>query len=243
MPPFDQALSSRLPDPRTAETRQRIIETALRLFAEHGFRGVSVRDLSAAAAVNVAAVNYHFGSKQGLYHTIFETVLDEDEARFAAQIDAVAALLGRAGSDPCLLTAAVEALARGLVGRLSAFEHLRLFGVLVARELAFPGELFDLLYRRRAEPVLRLLARLVGAAWGLPPASETVRLTANVLHGNLASLVFSRPILGRQLGWDHYTPQRLDQLTLTITDLICRAIGLPEPKVPTDSRADTGETL
>ena len=263
MPPLDQTLSNRPLDPRTGETRPRIIETSLRLVAEYGFRGVSVRDLSAAAQVNVAAVNYHFGSKQGLYRTIFETVLDEDEGHFAEQLDQVANLLGRAGSDPSLLTAAVEVLARGLVGRLSSFEHLRWFSVLLARELAFPGELFDLLYRRRADPVLRLLARLVGAAWGLAPASESVRLTANVLHGQLASLVFARPILGRQLGWDHYTPERLDQLTRTISDLICRAIGLDAPhrtepalgppicraigqdalRVPQGPCADTGEPL
>ena len=229
MPPLDQTLSARPLDPRTGETRRRIIETALKLFAEHGFRGVSVRDLSAAAQVNVAAVNYHFGSKQGLYRTIFDTVLDEDEGCFARQLDEVGALLGRAGSDPVLLTAAVEILARGLLGRLSAFEHLRWFSVLVARELAFPGELFDLLYHRRVEPVLQLLAQVVGFAWGLAPTSEPVRLTANVLHGQMASLAFTRPILGRQLGWDHYTPERLDQLTGTITDLICRAIGLTIP--------------
>ena len=243
MPPLDQTLSSRTLDPRTGETRQRIIETALRLFAEHGFRGVSVRDLSAAAQVNVAAVNYHFGSKQGLYRTIFETVLDEDEGCFAAQLERVATLLGRAGADPSLLRAAVEVLARGLVGRLSAFEHLRWFSVLVARELAFPGELFDLLYQRRAEPVLRLLAQVVGTAWGLAPTCEAVRLTANVLHGQMASLVFARPILGRQLGWDHDTPQRLDQLTSTITDLICRAIGLDAPRVPPGPRGAAGVSV
>lgn len=226
MPPLDQTLAARPLDPRAAETRRRIIETALKLFAEHGFRGVSVRDLSAAAQVNVAAVNYHFGSKQGLYRTIFDTVLDEDEGCFARQIEEVTALLGRAGSDPVLLAAAVESLAGGVLRRLSAFEHLRWFSVLVARELAFPGELFDLLYRRRVEPVLQLLAQLVGTAWGLAPTSEAVRLTANVLHGHMASLAFTRPILGRQLGWDHATPERLDQLTGTVTDLICRAIGL-----------------
>ena len=229
MPPLDQTLSARPLDPRTGETRRRIIETALKLFAEHGFRGVSVRDLSAAAQVNVAAVNYHFGSKQGLYRTIFDTVLDEDEGCFARQIEDVTALLGRAGSDPVLLAAAVESLARGVLGRLSAFEDLRWFSVQVARELAFPGELFDLLYRRRVEPVLQLLAQLVGTAWGLAPASEPVRLTANVLHGHMVSLAFTRPILGRQLGWDQATPERLDQLTGTVTDLICRAIGLTVP--------------
>ncbi len=240
MPPLGQTLSSRPLYLHAGETRRRIIDTALKLFAEHGFRGVSVRDLSAAAQVNVAAVNYHFGSKQGLYHTIFDTVLDEDEGCFARQLDEVGALLVRAGSDSVLLTAAVEILARGLLGRLSTFEHLRWFSVLVARELAFPGELFDLLYRRRVEPVLQLLAQVVGCAWGLAPASEAVRLTANVLHGHMASLAFTRPILGRQLGWEHYTPERLDQLTGTMTDLICRAIGL---KVPDHAEPSLGASI
>ena len=43
-------------DPRTAETRQRLLDESLRLFAEHGFKGVSVRDIAAAAQANVAAL-------------------------------------------------------------------------------------------------------------------------------------------------------------------------------------------
>jgi hypothetical protein len=42
----------------------------------------------------------------------------------------------------------------------------------------------------------------------------------------MANLVFSRPILGRQTGWDQITPGRVDLLTRATTDLICRAIGL-----------------
>jgi AcrR family transcriptional regulator len=229
------------PLPPAGETRQRIIETALRLFAEHGFRGVSVRDLSTAAQVNVAAINYHFGSKQGLYRTIFETVLDEDEVRFAGQIDHVTTLLGRAASDRDLLRVAVESLAGYLAGRLSGPDYRRWFGVLVARELAFPGELFDLLYHRRTEPVLRLLAQLVGAARGLPPACESVCLTANLLHGHMASLVLASPILRHQLGWDHYSEERLAQLTCTITDIICSAIGLGSVQDPKPPRAVTGD--
>jgi AcrR family transcriptional regulator len=217
-------------DPRTAATRQRLIEESLRLFAEHGFKGVPVRDIAAAAQANVAAVSYHFGSKQGLYRTIFETVLDEDEGRFREQIGNVETVLARAGSDPALLAAALDILVSGMIGRLARAEHLRWFSVLVARELAFPGELFDLLYRCRVEPVLHLLARIAGAAWGLPAGSPQVRLAANVAHGHLANLVFARPILWRQLGWDGFTPERVELLARTVSDLVCRAIGLsPSP--------------
>ncbi len=51
----------------TRATRERILETAELLFAEHGFYGVSLRELARAANVNVAAVNYHFGDMKALY--------------------------------------------------------------------------------------------------------------------------------------------------------------------------------
>jgi AcrR family transcriptional regulator len=54
-----------------AETKQAILLTAERLFALHGFQKVSVRDITAEAGVNLASVNYHFGSKDGLLFEIF----------------------------------------------------------------------------------------------------------------------------------------------------------------------------
>lgn len=48
-------------------TRERLIEAACRLFGREGFRRVTVRDICRAARANVAAVNYHFGDKMGLY--------------------------------------------------------------------------------------------------------------------------------------------------------------------------------
>ena len=54
-------------------TRGRIFVAAERLFALMGFAEVSVRDITAEAGVNLAAVNYHFGSKDALLFEIFRT--------------------------------------------------------------------------------------------------------------------------------------------------------------------------
>jgi AcrR family transcriptional regulator len=52
-------------------TRDRILKTAERLFAERGFNGVSVRELASAASVNIASIGYHFRSKEGLLAEVY----------------------------------------------------------------------------------------------------------------------------------------------------------------------------
>lgn len=56
----------------SVDKREHIINTAIKLFASKGFEGTSIRDLAAAADVNVAMVNYYFGSKEKLFESMVE---------------------------------------------------------------------------------------------------------------------------------------------------------------------------
>ena len=68
------------------ETRTRILDAAEELFMQHGFEGTSMRQLTAKARANLAAVNYHFGSKDGLFEAVFRRTLDPmNAARIAEQ--------------------------------------------------------------------------------------------------------------------------------------------------------------
>lgn len=60
----------------TGSTKERILGAAESLFAQRGFDGASLRQLTTAAGVNLAAVNYHFGSKEKLVEQIFRRRLD-----------------------------------------------------------------------------------------------------------------------------------------------------------------------
>ncbi|HJU38295.1 MAG TPA: TetR family transcriptional regulator [Tahibacter sp.] len=68
-------------------TKERILGAAEQLFATHGFAGASLRQVTAAANVNLAAVNYHFGSKENLINEVFRRRLDDLNAHRVEALD------------------------------------------------------------------------------------------------------------------------------------------------------------
>lgn len=116
------------------DTRERLLDAAERHFSEHGFDGSSLREITAAAGANLAAVSYHFGSKEDLFVAVVARrvepinaertrLLDEAERRAEGRalsvetiLEAVISPVVRAGSGgPCVLR---------LVGRAGAESHL-----------------------------------------------------------------------------------------------------------------------
>jgi AcrR family transcriptional regulator len=74
-----------------AATKAAVFNAAERLFALHGFQNVSVRDITAEAGVNLASVNYHFGSKDALLFEIFRkrtSELNRERARMLHEANA-----------------------------------------------------------------------------------------------------------------------------------------------------------
>jgi AcrR family transcriptional regulator len=69
------------------ETRTRILDAAEELFMQHGFEGTPMRLLTAKAGVNLAAVNYHFGSKHALIEAVFRRRLDPMNTARIAELD------------------------------------------------------------------------------------------------------------------------------------------------------------
>ena len=170
------------PLPPAGETRQRIIETALRLFAEHGFRGVSVRDLSTAAQVNVAAINYHFGSKNKLYSEVLGDFLSFAFSRFPIDVGVCP------DSPPA---DRLRAYIRGFLYRMLGdgdplYEKL---GKLLMAEMLEPSEHFIATLERYIEPTYEVLQHIVREL--LPNAVE------DIVHRCAGSIV------GQCLLFDH----------------------------------------
>ena len=84
-------------DALSQDTKSRILDAAELLFMEHGFEATSLRQLTAAAGVNLAAVNYHFGSKKELFQAVLTRRLDPMNQE---RIDLLARYEREAGSKP-----------------------------------------------------------------------------------------------------------------------------------------------
>jgi AcrR family transcriptional regulator len=69
-------------------TRERILKAALKLFADHGYEGASVRAIVAKAKANQAAINYHFAGKEGLYRAVLAIAFEAltHDARLDAEL-------------------------------------------------------------------------------------------------------------------------------------------------------------
>ena len=76
MPPTRPARKGVAIDQTSADTKTRILDAAEELFMEHGFEATSLRSLTSSAAVNLAAVNYHYGSKEELFQAVLTRRLD-----------------------------------------------------------------------------------------------------------------------------------------------------------------------
>ncbi|GAA3894032.1 transcriptional regulator PsrA [Halomonas cibimaris] len=112
------------------DTTTRILDTAEVLFAERGFAETSLRTITGKAGVNLAAVNYHFGSKKALIQAVFSRYLDPFTARFHEALDALEARYhGRTVPLEALLESVAETALAVPAERNSLKVFMRLLGL------------------------------------------------------------------------------------------------------------------
>jgi AcrR family transcriptional regulator len=150
---------------RDLQTRARLLKAAERLFADRGFKKVTVRDICRAARANVAAVNYHFGDKLGLYREVMQSAIDRirttnDLARAAGE--------GRTAEER--LRRSIVIFVTRLLASSSDTVHR-----LIHRETTDPTPALDALVERGIRPRVDHLARLVAEILGCAPSDPRVR--------------------------------------------------------------------
>ncbi|HLH95215.1 MAG TPA: TetR family transcriptional regulator [Xanthobacteraceae bacterium] len=123
-------------------TRDRILKTAERMFAEWGFNGVSVRELAAAAGVNIASIGYHFRNKEGLLAEVYRR---HCEPMIAERLRGLADATRLSGS--ARIAAIIEAFVRPALQQVQAEEGV----TFIRLRAVLSGENSELLEKLVAE--------------------------------------------------------------------------------------------
>lgn len=177
---------------QSTETRQRILIAAERLFAERGFAGTTMRDLTQAAGTNLAAVNYHFGSKEGLLEEVFRTYLEPISRERLASLDAAeAAAAGQALPLRRILELYLTPAVRQLGSR-----HRGIPSILSRLHQEPHPSVEDLITRMMQPVALRYAAAVARALPGLEP--QLILLRGHLMTGAMLHLLgYGRVVMDR----------------------------------------------
>lgn len=162
------------------ETRERLLQAAATLFADRGVDDVSIREICAAAGANVAAVNYYFRDKAGLYRQVVEYAI--------TLMQETTDLTQRAG-DGASVEERIRAFVRVFVTRLSGDGRHPWIHRLMTREFEHPTGALDLVMSRVVEPRMHYLMTLAAELMGLAVDDPRVRRSAVSLQSQCVAVV------------------------------------------------------
>ena len=192
---------------RDLETRERLLHAATRLFAETGFGKVTVRDICERANANVAAVNYHFGGKTGLYEQVLESAIQIMQATTTLAREAGA---GRPPEEQ------LRAYVRVFIQRIVARGDHSWIHQLMMHEMSDPTPALDLVVNQVVKPRMDYLGGIVAALLQCAPSDRRVALCAMSVHAQCMALMNAR-IAERVDPTLRVTPQGLDEIAGHIT--------------------------
>ncbi len=204
----------------TTETQQRLLEAAGEVFAEQGFHKTTVREICRRARANVAAVNYHFGDKVGLYAAVIEYAHSHALEKY-----------------PLTETERQDISA---AQRLHSFIQHIIFSLfdegapawrskLMAREMIEPTAALDAVVERMIRPTAQRLESIVRAILGPAGTDQQVRLCQLSIIGQCLHHRHAQPVIQRLFPEQQYGPAEVKALADHITRFsLCALQGLAQ---------------
>jgi len=188
------------------ETRARLLNAAARLFAERGFAKVTVRDICKKARANVAAVNYHFGGKDGLYRAVMRMAIETMQATTEA-----AQTAGRGLPAEERIRTYVSVFLNRILGK----GHDTWIHQLMLRELSDPTPALDMVAEDVLKPRTAYLCGVIGELIGCPSDSPLVMRCALSVQSQFNSMLWGQAVA--RLMYAEMPAPTLDEIAEHIT--------------------------
>ena len=198
-----------------AATRQLLLNAAAEIFAERGFRAASIREICTRAGANVAAVNYHFGDKEGLYLEVLKNTLRCTREKHPPDMG----LMPGASAQEKF-----RAFVHSFLLRIFDTEPQACHGKLLAREMVEPTAALDALVEAEMRPMSAQLQKIVRQLLGKTASDKTVRLCTMSVVSQIVFYHHCRPVIERLHPELRFTPSDIERLADHISSFSLGAI-------------------
>lgn len=197
------------------ETRQRLLEAAGEIFAEQGFRNTTVRDICRVAGANIAAVNYHFRDKQGLYTEVLRYAHSCSKEKYPT-------LLGLPDSAPA--PQRLKAFVRSFLLRIFDEGRPAWHGKLVLREMIEPTSALDAIVNEEIRPRAAILEKIVRELLGRSASPQQVNYSSFSIVAQCIFYHNVRPVIQRLAPRQKFTPADIEAIAEHITHFSLAAL-------------------
>ena len=193
---------------RGEETRRRIVDAAMEVFASEGFARASTRRIAAMAGVNPPALQYYFDSKEGLHRACGEQIVGHCTTVMQPAMDSGAAALETGGEDAAL--GALLHLLDAMSDLSATRDHPAAWSRFMSRaQVDDAAPAYWEVKQSLSKPIHDLAARLVAASVGLSPEDEAVKLRALMVMAQRSWLHNHRDMALAALGWTDVGAEQL----------------------------------
>ena len=200
---------------QNTETRHRLLEAAGEVFAKHGFRQATVREICKRAHANVAAVNYHFHDKHRLYEAVLKHALRCVREKYPLAHRPITA----ANAEP--------ELREMIAARLHAVFDLgrtAWHGKLMSREMIEPTEALNAVVKEELAPFFQRLQTCVRAILGPRASDEQVSRCAFSISSQWVFYHYNRQVISRLDPAMRFGPENIDALAEHIAQFSLAAL-------------------
>lgn len=198
-----------------SKTRGAIMEAAGKIFAEQGYAKATIRDICGQAGVNIAAINYHFGDKKGLYLAVLKHYKEIAFQTYPPNLGI---------KETQTPEEKLRAYIMSFLMRIMDDGHPAWFGKLLAREFTQPTWACDILVEETIRPSFELLIGIVTAILSKGVKERKVRLCAMSIVGQCLYFRHSHPVISRLFPKEAFGPRQIDELTDHITNFSLRGL-------------------
>ena len=169
-------------------TKEALVRAAAPIFAKKGYPLARIRDIAAAAGTNVAAVNYHFGSKEGLYISVLRRLISAAIEKYP--------LAGPAGTVELGVEQRFARAVTGLVRRVTAVSTDVISEIMV-REMAHPTVALDQIVRELIRPQFKQMSGIVAELLGPAAKQRDIETATFSVVGQCLFYLLARPLIER----------------------------------------------